>query len=91
MDKIKIQNDPNKTGQLAANKVLFGYNNRYAIAPVHTRFDKVQWFVWDAEVYGDGLDNLIRQSNSYEEAIEGLGCEPRNVNFILTKRIVYAE
>jgi hypothetical protein len=69
------KNDPAKKGQLADRKRLFGDCSRYAVAPVYTRFDAVQWFVWDAEspwLDGDGKPSVIRQACSLEEAIKDL-------------------
>lgn len=68
-------NDPSKKGKLAARKQLFGDNKRYAVAPLHTRFDAIEWFVWDANVYADetGMPEVIRQCSTLEEAISGLG------------------
>ena len=69
------KNDPEKKGQLAARKRLFGDCSRYAVAPVHTRFDAVQWFVWDAEhpwINDTGKPAIIRQACSLEEAIKDL-------------------
>ena len=43
-----VSNNPMLRGSLAAPKQRFGEYGRYAIAPVHTRFDAVEWFVWDA-------------------------------------------
>ena len=66
-------NRPADAGKLAHHKLLFGEANRYAIAPVHTRFDAVQWFVWDAETPDlDGNPTIIRQNNKFEDAIAGL-------------------
>jgi len=45
-----ISNDVSLAGSLAAPKQFFGEFRRYAVAPVHTRFDAVEWFVWDADV-----------------------------------------
>lgn len=72
------KNDNDKAGELAGKKFLFGFCSRYAVAPVHTRFDQVQWFVWDAELitcsdYLNGLrPPVIRQSDSFEHAVAGL-------------------
>lgn len=69
----QIKNDPSKKGQLAARKRTFGDFSRYAVAPVHTRFEAVEWFVWDAETVGaDGLPEVIRQEASKEAALRGL-------------------
>ena len=73
--KAHYENKPNLKGQLAARKVLFGDCSRYAVAPVHTRFDAVEWFVWDAEHprrNGDGRAHVIRQAATLEEALYGL-------------------
>lgn len=69
-----IKNNPFLKGQLASKKQLFGENNRYAVAPVHTRFSNVEWFVWDAEHKLSTLNKaeVIRQSENFNEAIKGL-------------------
>lgn len=73
MKKSSLQNDPTRKGQLAARKETFGPFHRYAVAPVHTRFDELQWFVWDAEVPDEeGRPSVIRQEFSREAAVEGL-------------------
>lgn len=73
--KAHYKNDPTKRGQLAARKRLFGDLSRYAVAPVHTRFDAVQWFVWDADnawMDETGKPGVIRQAATLEEALKGL-------------------
>ena len=78
MTRIKFKssyaNDPSRKGQLAARKQLFGDCSRYAVAPVHTRFDAVQWFVWDAEIIcpDTGLPEVIRQAETLTEALQGI-------------------
>jgi len=69
-----IINVPARAGQLAQPKRLFGDYSRYAIAPVYTRFDAVEWFVWDAEVPEPrtGLASVIRQEATEESALYGL-------------------
>ena len=69
-----INNNPKLAGQLAAKKELFGGHSRYAIAPIHTRFDAVEWFVWDAEKIDPvtGGPNVIRQAQTKSEALAGL-------------------
>ena len=69
-----IINDSRRAGQLAADRVLFGENSRYAIFPVHTRFSKVCWFVTDAEKPDPetGRPAIIRQSDYHGEAVDGL-------------------
>ena len=65
-------NDAHRKGQLAARKQLFGDYSRYAVAPIHTRFDAVSWFVWDADGYPYGEPAIIRQEATLAEAIAGL-------------------
>ena len=69
----KYTNDPAKAGQLADQKVLFNLS-RYAVAPVHTRFDAVTFFVWDAEDVDPETNGprIIRQSASVGLAVHGL-------------------
>lgn len=69
-----IKNNPAMKGALAARKQFFGDNSRYAVAPVHTRFDAVQWFVWDAEHPMSDLNHaeVIRQEPTLDAAIRGL-------------------
>lgn len=75
--KRKYTNDPSRKGELAARKQLFGDCSRYAIAPVHTRFGAVQWFVWDAELTcrKTGLPEVIRQTATLEEALQGIDAD----------------
>jgi hypothetical protein len=70
----EIVNDPAKRGQLAAKKVIFGEVSRYAIAPIHTRFNDVVWFVWDAEsnVEDKNMADVVRQEATFERAVQGL-------------------
>ena len=67
-------NDPARKGQLAARKQTFGDHRRYAVAPVHTRFDAIEWFVWDAEHPLSTMSNaeVIRQEPTLEAALAGL-------------------
>jgi hypothetical protein len=66
-------NKPEQKGELADAKCLFGGYSRYAVAPVYTRFDAVEWFVWDAEKIMTGnYHEPIRQAPTLEEAIKGL-------------------
>jgi len=75
-----ITNNPARKGELAAPKHVFGPRDRYAVAPVHSRFDNIAWFVWDAENpdrrdYDKVLGYapaVIRIRTSYKEAVEGL-------------------
>ena len=67
---MRIKNHTSKCGALAARKQLFGENSRYAIAPIHTRFGTVQWFVWDAEHPNCGFTaEVIRQEDCLEAAM----------------------
>lgn len=68
----KVQkNDPARAGQLASRKLIFGDLSRYAVAAVHTRFDAVQWFVWDAAspLPGDLGLAVVRQAATFDEAV----------------------
>lgn len=69
-----MTNNPKLAGQLAAKKELFGGHSRYAIAPIHTRFDAVEWFVWDAEQIDPATNkpDVIRQAPTKTEALAGL-------------------
>jgi hypothetical protein len=42
-----LKNNHNLAGQPAAKK-LFSCDYRYALFPVHTRFDDCEWFITDA-------------------------------------------
>ena len=75
--KNAYANEPSRKGELAARKQLFGDCSRYAVAPVHTRFDAVQWFVWDAEITcpDTGLPEVIRQAATLAEALAGIDAD----------------
>jgi len=64
-------NDPKKAGELAAPKQTFGFASRFAIAPVHTRFDAVSWFIFDADRTDDvtGAPLAIVQEDTEELAL----------------------
>ena len=68
------ENNPARKGEIAAPKMLFGEHNRYAVAPIHTRFARITWFVWDAETYADaeGRPEVVRQEDTYDQAVAGL-------------------
>ena len=72
--KQTYANDATRKGQLAAPKHLFGGCSRYAVAPVHTRFDAVQWLVWDAETIcpDTGKPDVIRIEPTLAQALQGL-------------------
>jgi hypothetical protein len=66
-------NNPALRGQPAARKQLFGDCSRYAVAPIHTRFDAIEWFVWDADrLDKQGAPEVIRQAATLDEALQGL-------------------
>ncbi len=66
-------NNPLKAGVLAGHKVVFGDFSQYAVFPVHTRHESVSWFVVNVEVMDElGLPAVIRQEDSFEEAIKDL-------------------
>ena len=69
-----LSNNPLLAGSLAAPKQYFGDFKRFAVAPVHTRFDDIEWFVWDAEHPNSDLDHaeIIRQEPTKEAAMAGL-------------------
>jgi len=69
-----IVNDPEKRGQPAVAKVLFGEFSRYAIAPVYTRFDSIVWMVWDAETSFEDTKaaDIIRIERKFEDAVKDL-------------------
>ena len=67
------ENNPMLAGTLAAHKQFFGDHGRFAVAPIHTRFDAVEWFVWDAEkTDNEGLAEVVRQAETIEAAMDGL-------------------
>jgi hypothetical protein len=78
MNRKTLRNDPSKAGQLAGRKRLFGEYHRYAVFPVHTRFDAVEWFVADAYVTDEvtGQPGIIRQAATEAEAVAGLEMRP---------------
>lgn len=66
-------NDPTRKGERASRKVIFGEFKRYAVAALHTRFDAVTFFVWDAHTDdGTGRPEVIRQEDTLEAALAGL-------------------
>lgn len=69
-----VANDSRRAGCIAAKAERFGEFGRYRVAPVHTRFDAVQWFVWDAETVDDvtGGAAVIRQAETRDKAVAGL-------------------
>jgi hypothetical protein len=70
-------NNPKLAGQQAGPKAYFGEHRRFAVYPVHTRFDAVSWFVADAELIDEatGFASIIRQEATKEAAMDGLLAE----------------
>lgn len=72
-EKAHKPNDPKQAGTRAAEKEYFGVFRRFAVYPVHTRFDDVKWFVADSETPDElGHASIIRQEDSRAAAIQGL-------------------
>lgn len=66
-------NDPAQAGKAAGPSIYTGPLSTFEIKPVHTRFESVQWFVLDLADRDDkGLARVIRQSDSFEAAVQGL-------------------
>lgn len=73
--EIKAQaNNPKRAGERASSLKFFGDRGRYAVAAIHTRFDAVEWFVWDAEHPNATMNRseVIRQEPTLEQALAGL-------------------
>lgn len=57
-----VLNNPSKAGKRAGRAKFYGDNSRFAVYPVHTRFDAVAWFVADAENLDEfGLPSVVAQ------------------------------
>lgn len=71
---VSVPNNSKLAGQLASTWVLFGESSRFKLAAIHTRFDAVSWFVWDADRIDEvtGCPAVIRQEPTIEAAIQGL-------------------
>jgi len=69
-----LTNNPMLRGNLAAPKQRFGNHGHYAIAPIHTRFDAIEWLVWDADIIDEatGLAAIIRQAGTMGATLRGL-------------------
>lgn len=73
MSQVSLVNDPSKAGRRAGKTRFIGEASRYAVFPVHTRFDAICWFVTDAERQDEyGFAEVVRQCDTFEEAIKGL-------------------
>lgn len=64
--------DPDRRGEPAGPKLLFGPRSRFAAYPVHTRFGAFAWFVDDAETVHQitGLPDAVVQASTFHEAIK---------------------
>lgn len=64
-------NNPNLAGQQAGKPQFFD-GSRFKLAPVHTRFDAVEWFIWDAEIIDDvtGNPSVVGQFDTESKAID---------------------
>ena len=65
-----IKNDINKAGMIAS-KPRFFMLHQIKVAAIHTRFDSVQWFVWDAGFIQEetGLPEVVGQYETESEAL----------------------
>jgi hypothetical protein len=66
-----IKNDTNKAGMIAS-KPQFFMLHQIKVAAIHTRFDSVQWFVWDAGIIDEltGHPEVVGQYDTEEDAIK---------------------
>lgn len=63
-------NNPELRGQIAGEIETFGAGDRFALYPVHTRFDAVCWFAVDREEIDDlGLPMVLAQQATRREAL----------------------
>jgi hypothetical protein len=58
-----LQNNQNIAGQ-KAGKSLFSGNFRFAMFPVHTRFETCEWFITDAFQMVNGSPDVVFQGNA---------------------------
>ena len=74
LSSLSTQNNPNKKGEKASPFAVFGECSRYKVCAVHTRFDSVSWFVFDAEQTDciTGRSLVIKQESSLIAAIKDL-------------------
>ena len=71
MTSASVVNDPARKGQRAGRNIFYGEHHRFAVYPVHTRLDAIQWFVADAETPDEtGLASIVGQHFSFEDAHE---------------------
>lgn len=70
MKHTMIKNDVSKAGMIAS-KPQFFMLHQIKVAAIHTRFDNVQWFVWDAGVIDEttGHPEVVGQYDTEDEAI----------------------
>lgn len=67
-----VLNDPRCAGQRASmHQELVGSFSRFAVFPIHTRFDRVCWIVTDAERADDLTREpmIVGQCDTREDAI----------------------
>ena len=77
-----VLNNPSKAGKRAGRAKFFGENSRFAVYPVHTRFDAVSWMVSDAEMPDEeaGLpSSIVGQFLSAQFAIDSAKCRSARV------------
>jgi len=65
-----IKNDTNKAGMIAS-KPKFFMLHQLKVAAIHTRFDRVQWFIWDANIIDEltGHPEVVGQYDTEDEAV----------------------
>lgn len=62
------KNDPNKAGRRASQLATFGDFGRFAVYAIHTRGDRVQWVLQDADLPNEeGRATIIRRADSLDE------------------------
>jgi hypothetical protein len=66
-----MQNNQLLAGRIATKPVYFMLS-QIKVAAIHTRFDNVEWFVWDAGIINEltGHPEVVGQYPTKEEAIE---------------------
>ena len=64
-------NNPRKAGRIASKPVYFMLS-QIKVAAIHTRFESVDWFVWDAGIIDEltGHPEVVGQYSTREQAIE---------------------
>lgn len=65
------KNDPTLAGKPASPSILCGAFHRYRLQARHTRFERVEWALWDAEVPDEEtglLTSCVGQWDTFEAA-----------------------